>query len=68
MYRDELFSRYAWAQDTNKLLPFMEQVRNALDKRASDWHPEGSDPARVVWLKMNMDGEPTLALLQQLPD
>lgn len=66
LYREELFSRYEWATDMHKLLPFMESVRNTIND-AGDWSPD-SDAARIAWLKMGNDGTPTIKDIRALPE
>ena len=60
----ELVTRYAWAQDADKLARFMASVRATLDGGMT-WNNDG-DAALAAWRAIGGKGKPTYKALHAL--
>ena len=65
IYRKEILSRYAWAQDGEKLSRFMASVFHTISGPVATWNYQG-EAVTAAWRAMGNKGKPTLKALRAL--
>jgi hypothetical protein len=65
IYRREILSRYAWAQDAEKLSRFMASVFHTISGPVATWNHQG-EAVTAAWRAMGNKGKPTLKALRAL--
>lgn len=64
-YRADLWARYVWAQDSERLDRFMASVERTISTKATTWNHDG-ESITAAWRRIGGKGKPTLKGLRDL--
>lgn len=64
-YKEELLSRYPWAQDAEKLARFMASVSGTISGSVATWNYQG-EAVTAAWRATGNKGKPTLKAFRAL--